>query len=623
MTPMAPQGADNTRNLILAMVLSMAILFGFEFFVTGPQRERLEAERAAIAAQEDAARKASAATPGSADPAEAGPVPPAAPVAPEQAIAAARRIVFDTPSIDGSINLEGARFDDLSLKQYHQTVERKTEVRLLAPQGAAGFHDAFFGWENAGTGDAIAGARTAWTAPDGASLSTDRPVTLTYADPSGLTIVRTISVDDRYVFTISDRIENTTEASIAVRPYATVRRLGLPEDFIPNQIVHQGMLGVFGPKLVLNEARYQKAEKHAREKLTGRKLADTRLLEAKGQGGWLGISDHYWLSALLPPQTETIEAWFDARPEDGDINYRAAFRGEPRAIPAGGVITYEQHFFAGAKRVDVLQDYGKTLNLPEFDKAVDWGFLWFLTRPFFWLLDLLGGWFGNFGLAILGATVVVKLLLFPLVNQSYEAMSKLKKLQPKMQEIQERFAADKQRQQQEMIKLYGTEKVNPLAGCLPILAQIPIFYALYKVLTVTIEMRHAPFFGWIQDLSAPDPTTIFNLFGLLPFDPTALPLIGSLLQVGVWPILYGITMWGVQSLSPPPPDPIQRQVFAILPWLFVFLFGGFAAGLVIYWTWSNLLSIAQQYLIMRKNGVETELDKLVGKLRRTPARPAE
>ena len=617
--PGGPPGEDNSRNLILAVVVSMIILFAYEFFYAAPQqRARLAEERAKtqIAKTETAAPK------------------PLAPVIVPREVALAQtpRVAFDTAAIDGSINLEGARFDDLSLRNYFETIGSKTEVTLLKPQDVRGAFDAFFGWEDAAGASPI-GARTLWTAPAGAKLGVGAPITLTTATTDGLAVTRTITVDDKYVFTITDVVTNQSAAERSLRPFATVRRTGLPADFIPNQIVHQGMLGVFGPKLILNEATYQKAEKHAKDKAAGKRLEDERLIAARGEGGWLGFSDHYWLAALIPPQKteksagETIDAWFDARPRADGVaapetdNFRAAYRGQVRAIAPGASISYTQRFYAGPKKVSVLSDYQKTLSIPSFDKAVDWGFLWFLTRPIFWLLDYFGALIGNFGLAILCVTVVVKALLFPLVNRSYEAMSKLKIIQPKMKEVQERFAKDPQRQQQEMIKLYQAEKVNPVAGCLPILAQIPIFYALYKTLTVTIEMRHAPFFGWIKDLSAKDPTAWVNLFGLLPFDShiaTSIPIVGGLFAIGVLPLLYGLTMWGVQSLSPPAPDPIQRQIFALMPVMFVFLFANFAAGLVIYWTWSNLLSILQQYVIMRRNGVDTEFDKLWRKVRGQP-----
>ncbi|MGE3866384.1 MAG: membrane protein insertase YidC, partial [Hyphomonadaceae bacterium] len=394
---------------------------------------------------------------------------------------------------------------------------------------------------------------------------------------------------------------------------SVVRRHGLPEDFIASGIVHQGLTGVLGPQQLLEEVKYDKARKHAEQKAKGEKLADTPLFTAEGRGGWLGVSDHYWLTALIPDQQETIRATYDSTQTAAYVDYRVDYVGNPRAIAPGAAIHYTQRFFAGAKRVDLLQNYEKTLGAPHFDKAVDWGNFWFLTRPFFTVLDYLGKWAGNFGIGILLTTILVKLLLFPLVNQSFDMMSKMRKLQPKMKEIQERFAADKQRQQQETMALYQREKINPIAGCLPILLQIPVFFALYKTLTVTIEMRHAPFFGWIHDLSAPDPTTLFNLFGLLPYDPTAIPFIGTFLHLGVWPILYGVTMFALQSLSPPPPDPVQAQIFKFLPIIFTFLFAAQPAGLVIYWTWSNSLSILQQYVIMRRNGVETEFDKFVAK----------
>jgi len=627
MTPAGPPGADS-RNLMLALALSLAILFGYEFFFAAPR------EKAARLAQEKAhAQIASTQT-------TAPAAPPRVIVPRETALAQSKRVPFETPAIDGSINLEGARFDDLSLRSYFETVGSKTEVTLLKPQDVLGAYDAFFGWEDS-NGQSPIGARTIWTAADGARLGVGQPVTLTTSTGDGLTLSRTIAVDERYVFTVTDTLTNAGAAPRALRPFAAVRRTGLPSDFIPNQLVPQGMLGVFGPKPILNEATYQKAQKHAKDKSEGKRLEDERLVAARGEGGWLGFSDHYWLAAIIPPQKtdkaagETIDAWFDARPGADGVaaptadNFRAAYRGQMRTIAPGQSVVYAQHFFAGPKKVSILKDYQKALSVPSFDKAVDWGFLWFLTRPIFALLDFLGGKIGNFGLAILGVTVVVRLLMFPLVNRSYEAMSKLKLLQPKLKDIQERFASDPQRQQQETIKLYQNEKVNPVAGCLPMLAQIPIFYALYKTLTVTIEMRHAPFFGWIRDLSAKDPTAWVNMFGLLPFDAGAIahiPVVGGLLAgltgIGVWPILYGLTMWGVQSLSPPAPDPVQRQVFAFMPFMFVFLFAGFAAGLVIYWTWSNSLSIVQQYVIMRRNGVDTELDKLVRRLRGQPSEAA-
>ena len=607
-------GPNEIRNVILAIALSFAIMLGWEFFFNAPQREQLQAERARIEAAQPAA--------------PAAPEAPAAPatIGREQALAqsAGARIVIDTPAIDGSIALDGARLDDLNLRLYRRTVARDSgEVTLLSPIEAEHGHDAFFGWERRTGEDAVtlADATSRWLANAQARLTPQTPVTLTM-ESGGLSIERQIAVDEHYMFTITDTVRNLTDAPIAVRPFGTVRRQGYPEDYRTNlSVVHQGLIGAFGPNARLHQSSFSAAEKHAKNKTRGRAGENERLLEEQGQGGWLGLTDHYWLAAIVPDQNEPISAYYDSRPGEDSTNFRAAYRGEWRQAPAGASITYTQRLYAGPKQVELLQSYQRDLAIPRFDDAVDWGNFWFLTRPFFlWLLHPLAIWVGNFGIAILLSTIVVKLLLFPLVFHSFKEMAKMRGLAPKMKEIQERYAADKARQQQEILKLYQTEKVNVAAGCVPILLQIPVFFALYKVLTVTIEMRHAPFFGWIRDLSAPDPTSIFNLFGLLPFEPQTIPLIGMLLALGAWPIFYGVTMWALQALSPPPTDPVQAQVFRWLPILFTFMFASFPAGLVIYWTWSNMLTILQQYAIMRRQGVETEFDKFIAKrLRKLPA----
>lgn len=626
-------GPVDTRNVIIAVVLSMAIMFGWEFLYAGPQRARLHAEQAQIEAQQQA-RAPEAAEGRSAAEAPAASAATTAPREQVLAASAARRIGIETGAVEGSISLDGARIDDLNLRGYCRTVERAEgggcvggeagEVTLLAPMQSQHAHDAFFGWEQrAGEGAAtLADAYSQWQAPEGAALTREAPVTLTLHTDSGLVIQRTIAIDDNYMFTITDVVRNPTDAALGVRPFGAVRRQGTPEDYKAQPIVHQGMVGAFGPNNTLRQTNFRDADKHAREKTRGRAGEDERLVEASGTGGWLGITDHYWLTAIVLDPSEAISAYYDSRPQDGSTDYRAAYRGAWRDVPAGGEVTYTQHLFAGAKRVELLQDYQRTLDIPRFDDAVDWGNFWFLTRPFFlWLLHPLAIWAGNFGLGIMLTTIVVKLMLFPLVYHSFKSMAKMRGLQPKMKEIQERYSADKQRQQQEILRLYQTEKINPVSGCLPILLQIPVFFALYKTLTVTIEMRQAPFYGWINDLSAPDPTSIFNLFGLLPFDPGALPIIGGLLVLGVWPILYGVSMWALQALSPPPTDPVQAQVFRFMPILFTFMFASFPAGLVIYWTWSNTLSILQQYVIMRRQGVETQLDQWIKKRleKRAPA----
>lgn len=606
-----PEPKD-TRNMFLAIGLSLAIFLGFEFFYNAPLREREMAERAQIEevrAQAEAQRQAESGE-------AATPAAPTGPVTREQAIASeGARVVIDTPLLDGAIALNGARFDDLSLARYFRQLDPASgEVTLLSPINSQYGHDAFFGWEAQAAGDTstLAGADTPWTVAEGATLTPQTPLTLTTTSASGVSITRTISVDEHYMFTITDVVRNASGSAIEVRPFGTVRRQGMPEDYRQNPIVHQGLIGVFGDSY--KQTSFQNADKHARDKARGRNGADQRIEERQVQGGWFGITEHYWLAAIIPDQNERISAYFDSRPDNNRNDYRAAYRGQWRDAPAGAEVTYTQRFYAGAKEVELLQGYQTpeaegAQPVPRFDDAIDWGNFWFLTRPFFlWLLHPLGQLVGNFGIAILLSTIVIKALMFPLVYQSFKAMAKMRALQPKMKEIQERYAADKQRQQQEMLKLYQTEKINPVAGCVPLLLQIPVFYALYKTLTVTIEMRHAPFFGWINDLSARDPTSLFNLFGLLPFDPAAIPIIGSFLLIGAWPVLYGISMWALQGLSAPVTDPIQKQIFGMLPFVFTILFSGFAAGLVIYWTWSNVLSILQQYVISRRQGVETQFD---------------
>ncbi len=613
-------GPGETRNVIIAIALSMAIFLGFEFFDNGPQRERALEQQRAQAEEQLQQQPASPAQSGSEEqtPASAA---SSGPVTRQEALgAASTRVAIDTQEVDGSISLQGARIDDLSLRQYRETVDPESpEVTLLSPINTEYGHDAFFGWETQSgeTTSTLSDSRSQWTAPEGARLTPSTPVTLNFDAGNGQTIERTISVDEHFMFTITDVVRNTGAAPVQVRPFGTVRRDGLPQNYRNLPIVHQGLIGAFGPNNTMNYSKLNDADKHARDRERGRVGDDERILEEQGQGGWFGLTEHYWLTAIIPDQGERISAYFDSRQTDGVNDYLAAYRGQWRDLPAGGEITYTQRLFAGAKRYELLRDYQSDLAIPRFDDAIDWGNFWFLTRPFFamlhWFGQMFAGWgiIFNFGLAILASTVVIKALMFPLVYQSFKSMAKMRGLQPKMKEVQDRYAADKQRQQQEILKLYQTEKINPVAGCVPILLQIPVFYALYKTLTVTIEMRHEPFVGWIHDLSARDPTSLFNLFNLLPYDVST--LFGGALVIGAWPIFYGISMWALQALSPPPTDPVQAQIFRFLPIVFTVMFAAFPAGLVIYWTWSNTLSILQQYVIMRRQGVETQLDKFLAK----------
>lgn len=613
-------GPNETRNVILAIVLSIGIMLGFEFFYNAPNRERLEAQQRTEQQQtQQAAPQAGAGDADNNAPASAA----TGTVSRTEGLGdSSARVAIDTQEVDGSISLQGARIDDLNLRQYRRTIEPTSgEVTLLSPINTEYGHDAFFGWELQ-TGESsrpLADVRSGWTLVEGNRLTPETPITLRFDAGDGLTIERRISIDPHYMFTITDTVQNASAAAQSARPFGTVRRAGMPQDYRFNQIVHQGLIGAVGPNTNMRQDGFRAADKHARDRGRGRVGEDQRLRDFTVQGGWLGITDHYWLAAIIPGQDERISGYFDSRVRDGHNDYLASYRGQWREIPAGGEVTYTQRLFAGAKRYELLRDYQagnpeqNEAPIPHFDDAIDWGNFWFLTRPFFAMLHWFGQTFAgwgivfNFGLAILASTVVIKLLMFPLVYQSFKSMAKMRGLQPKMKEIQDRYAADKQRQQQEILKLYQTEKINPVAGCVPILLQIPVFYALYKTLTVTIEMRHEPFVGWVRDLSAQDPTSLFNLFGLLPFD------VPVFLMIGLWPIFYGISMWALQALSPPPTDPIQAQIFRFLPILFTVMFAAFPAGLVIYWTWSNTLSILQQYVIMRRQGVETQLDKFLAK----------
>ncbi|MFT3727412.1 MAG: membrane protein insertase YidC [Terricaulis sp.] len=631
-------GPNENRNLIIAVLLSAAIFFGFEFFYNAPMRAKMEAQQRAHAAQVQAQQ---AAQPG-ANPQSAS-AAPAAPQTPAQVLAAsaAQRVTIDTPAVDGSISLTGARFDNLNLRQYRTTVDPKSpEVTLLVPQDTQRSYDAFWGWENKFPANDAQGACTArcgvgadqvWRVQSGERLTPTTPLVLAYDSADGFHVERTLSIDQNYMITSVDVVHNTSAAPITVRPYGVVRRLANKVDWNNRGIVHEGYVGAFGERNALRAETHTKGEEHARDIDAGKIARGTHIFDADGTGGWLGLTDHYWLAALIPAQNEAISGYYDSHSVGDEIDYRTAYRGQYREIAPGASASYTQHFFAGAKRVDLLQSYQHGLSIPRFDEAVDWGNLsWPLTRPFFgFLLHPLATWLAslgvayNFGVAILLSTIVIKLLLFPLVYSSFKSMAKMRAIAPKQKEIQERYAADPQKAQQEILKLYQAEKANPVAGCLPIFLQIPVFFALYKTLNVTIEMRHAPFFGWVHDLSAPDPSTIFNPFNLLPYDPHTVPIIGGLLGIGVWPILYGLSMYALQGLSPPPPDKTQAQIFRFMPLVFTFMFAAFPAGLVIYWTWSNTLSILQQYAIMRRQGVETQFDKWITRLREKPAPAAE
>jgi len=583
------------KNTILAIVLSALVLIVWQYFYGLPQFEKKQ-----IAQQQAQTQSTQSPASDNRPPAATSPdLPGAAGVAPqarlvtrEEALSASPRVTIDTPKLKGSISLKGARIDDLALKRYQETVDpHSPDIVLLAPSGSPHPFYAEFGWVAAtGTPAKLPTAETVWRQDGTGSLEVDRPVTLVWDNGEGLEFRRSIAVDDNYLFTIRDEVANKGAKQVTLYPYGLISRHGAPQTS-GYSILHEGMIGVLGN---LQEVTYKT-------------LDDKKTVHFDVTNGWLGITDKYWAATLLPDVTAQLHAKFSQDTIGTEKNYQADYLLDPQTVDPGSSTTTDARLFAGAKEVAVIDGYEQQLHLNRFDRLIDWGYFYFITKPMFMLIDLFFRMVGNFGVAILIVTVLVKLAFFPLANKSYASMAKMKAVQPQMQQIRERFADDKVKQQQELMELYKREKVNPVAGCLPMAIQIPVFFSLYKVLFVTIEMRHAPFFGWIKDLSAPDPTTVFNLFGLLPYDPSQVPFIGHYLMIGAWPLVMGISMWVQMKLNPTPPDPTQKMIFDWMPVIFTFMLANFSAGLVIYWAWNNTLSVVQQSVIMRKNGAKIEL----------------
>lgn len=565
------------KRLFLAIAISIGILVVFQTLVgrhlPPPPHQHVATE---------APQAPPAATPKEGSPGT-GAAPAASPSAPKNV----PRVKIAAPRLKGSVSLLGARIDDLVLTDYRETLAPDSPlVRLLEPRSDDKPYYVQYGWSASEPNVKVPDNDTAWAA-SGDTLSPGKPVTLSWDNGQGLTFQLILSVDDNYMFAVDQRVQNNTGAPVKLYPWSRIRR-----DYTPAvsgyYILFEGLLGVSNG--TLQETTYAKAKSEGEKH-------DGIAFEATAPGGWAGVTDKYWLTALIPDQPMTSTVTFRHIPENGDhyqVDYAAH---DPQVVPANGDVLMRTHLFAGAKVVSLLDHYESEFGIPNFDKAVDFGWFYFLTKPIFYALDWLNGVFGNFGVAILVFTVFVKALFFPLANYSYRSMSRMKLLAPKMQSMRERFKDDPARMQQEMMALYRAEKVNPASGCLPMVIQIPVFFSLYKVIFVTIEMRQAPFFGWIRDLSAVDPTNIFNLFGLLPFDPTT---ISPFLHLGAWPLIMGLTMYFQQRLNPPPPDPTQAKMFQFMPVIFTFMLARFPAGLVIYWSWNNLLSIAQQWLIMRR-----------------------
>ena len=592
---------ENNRNYFVAIALSVLILIAWQFLYINPkiEKERIAAEQTqanpAAGNQTTAGQTATGQTP-------AG-VVPGGNESREQAIAKSARVTIDTPALSGSINLTGARLDDLKLKEYHETVDDKSPIiTLFSPADSKDGYFTELGYIGNEASGTVPGPATVWSVKSGEKLTPATPVVLTFTNEKGVVFTRTISVDEHFMFQITDTINNGSGAPVSLSSYGRVTRFNKPTT--PSiYVLHEGFIGVIGEH-GLNEVAYGKVEDEA------------PIQPGKTTTGWLGITDKYWAATIVPPQATPYEAKFAHFP-DGRPRYQADYKQDAITIAPGQSTDLKALVFAGAKQVPLVDGYEKSYSIPQFDLLIDWGWFYFITKPMFKLMDFFFRYFGNFGVAILLTTIVVKLLFFPLASKQYASMANMKKVQPKMEELKKKHGDDRMALQQAMMQLYKEEKINPIAGCWPILLQIPVFFALYKVIYVTIEMRHAPFFGWIQDLSAPDPTSIFNLFGLLPFD------VPPMLLIGVWPLIMGVTMFLQMRMNPTPPDPTQAMLFTWMPVVFTFMLASFPAGLVIYWAWNNTLSIAQQAVIMRRHGVKVELfDNLKGLFSRKP-KPAE
>ena len=562
---------NDSRNMILAIVLSAIVLFGWSFisdryFPTAnpPATKIVDGKQVPLP------------KPG-ADPALDSPT---AIRSRRVVLSETPRIPIQTPSLQGSINLRGARIDDLLLSKHRQGIAANSPpIRLLSPGGAPDAYFGSFGWT--GEGVLLPGPDAVWTA-SGTRLAPGSPVALSWNNGRGQRFDIKLSVDDGYMFTAEQSVTNAGPGAIAVRPFALINRAN-PSPDPDSWTMHVGPVGVFN-----GAANYDWGFEDLVES------GDQRFSTT---GGWLGFTDKYWLAAVVPDQRSSVEAGF-LRGRTG--GFQAVATPSPAIVPPEGTVRTQSRLFAGAKEVQLLERYEEQLGIANFDKAIDWGWFEWFMKPIFSLLNWLFAMIGNFGVAIICLTLIVRGLMFPIAQKQFASMAAMRVVQPKMKAIQERYKDDKPRMQQEMLKLYQEEKVNPVAGCLPILLQIPIFYALYKVLMLAVEMRHEPFALWIKDLSAPDPLTPLNLFGFLDFTPPAF------LALGILPILLGITMWLQFKLNPAPMDPVQKQVFSIMPWVLMFVMAPFAAGLQLYWTVSNILTIAQQkWLYSRFPGLQT------------------
>lgn len=563
---------DDRRNLILFIALAALVYFAFEHFVFRPQAEALKKQKevAAVAAADPAVMAAEVEYPRA------------------EALSRSARIAIENAAVAGTLALRGGRIDDLVLKDYYTTVAREQRVEILSPSETAHGRYVEFGWVPADPAVRVPDKDTVWTLASGTAVGKDAPVTLRWENGQGLVFERTVTLDDSFMFRVVQRVENRSGKPVTLHSYGLVSERGLPENFAGRGVVHQGPLGYIGGELV----------EYSFPKMRGR---EPEMRSAAS--GWIGITEKYWMVGLIPDPNETVTYRFLHTPpvtEKGKDKFQVDILGPARTVAPGEKAEDGARIFAGAKLVKQLVNYEKTLGIPHFDLAVDFGLYYFMTKPFFYLLHFLYGLVGNFGVAIILFTVMLRIAVFPLANTSFRSFAKMRKVAPQMTELRDRYGQDRAKLQEEMVKLYQREKVNPMAGCLPILIQIPIFFSLYKVLSITIEMRHAPFFGWIHDLSEPDPTSVFNLFGLIPWTPP------QALMIGVWPCLMLATMILQKSMNPPPQDKFQAQLLRLMPWFMTYIMSQFASGLVVYWTFNNIFSMLQQYVIMRSMGIDVK-----------------
>ncbi|MEP2921343.1 MAG: membrane protein insertase YidC [Sulfitobacter sp.] len=588
---------DQNKNLIIATALSFVVILVW-FVLFPPPEPETPLEQAAIS--ENAALDGTL-TP----PSAATTTPPAATNADtstsSSALATAARVEIETSRVSGSLSLLGGRIDELSLNDYSTSLDDDASiVEILFPATEPGAQYALHGWAGTAGLDpaSVPGPNTPWTLAEGDVLRTDTPVTLAWDNGAGLLFRKEISIDDNFMFTITQSVENTGSAAVSMAPYAVLARHGIPQDLKNFFILHEGVVAMADGEY--SETEWDKMQDFDFNQNAGARTEEQDILD----NGWIGFTDHYWMSVLIPDQNSPFKS-VSKYDERRDI-YQTEAVNPVQTIAPGQTATNTSRFFAGAKEWDVLKAY-EDAGVYNFVDAIDWGWFSFLTKPIFWLLHHLNILIGNMGIAIIGLTLFIKALLFPLAYKSYVSMAKMKELQPKMEKLKEDAGDDRAKLQQGMMALYKKEKVNPAAGCLPILMQIPIFFSLYKVIFVTIELRHAPFFGPFRDLSSPDPTSLFNLFGLLPWGAPEAGSVMALVFIGILPLLLGISMFLQQKLNPAPTDPTQKMIFAWMPWVFMFMLGGFASGLVVYWIANNTITFTQQYLIMRSQGYKPDL----------------